>query len=88
MTPRVEGRETSVITNPPYSYGSAGNATTSHLIMELFRREAGIELLHVPYKGAAPAMTDLVAGRLQATVDSLEAEIVAGRITVPTEMTR
>ena len=57
--------------NPPYSYGSAGNATTSHLIMELFRREAGIELLHVPYKGAAPAMTDLIAGRLQATVDSL-----------------
>ena len=57
--------------NPPYSYGSAGNATSSHLIMELFRREAGIDLLHVPYNGAAPAMTDLIAGRLSATVDSL-----------------
>ena len=55
----------------PLTYGSAGNATTSHLIMELFAREAGITLTHVPYKGAAPAMTDLIAGRLSATVDSL-----------------
>jgi tripartite-type tricarboxylate transporter receptor subunit TctC len=55
----------------PLTYGSAGNATTSHLIMELFSREAGISLVHVPYKGAAPAMTDLIAGRLSATVDSL-----------------
>lgn len=55
----------------PLTYGSAGNATTSHLIMELFAREAGIQMTHVPYKGAAPAMTDLIAGRLSATVDSL-----------------
>lgn len=55
----------------PLTYGSAGNTTTSHLIMELFRREAGIEMLHVPYKGAAPAMTDLISGRLAAMADSL-----------------
>ena len=55
----------------PLTYGSAGNATTSHLIMELFRREAGIEMLHIPYKGAAPAMTDLIGGQLSAMVDAL-----------------
>ena len=55
----------------PLTYGSAGNTTTSHLIMELFRREAGIEMLHIPYKGAAPAMTDLISGRLAAMADSL-----------------
>jgi len=55
----------------PLTYGSAGNATTSHLIMELFRREAGIDMLHIPYKGAAPAMTDLIGGQLAAMVDSL-----------------
>lgn len=54
----------------PLIYGSAGNATTSHLIMELFRREAGIEMLHIPYRGAAPAMTDLISGRLSAMVDA------------------
>ncbi|MBC7803394.1 MAG: tripartite tricarboxylate transporter substrate binding protein [Candidatus Parcubacteria bacterium] len=55
----------------PMTYGSAGNTTTSHLIMELFRREAGIQMLHIPYKGAAPAMTDLISGRLSAMADSL-----------------
>ena len=55
----------------PLTYGSAGNATTSHLIMELFRREAGIEMLHIPYKGSAPAMTDLIGGQLSAMVDAL-----------------
>ena len=53
------------------NYGSAGNATTSHLTMELFRREAGVEMVHVPYKGAAPALTDLIAGQLQLVFDSL-----------------
>ena len=52
-------------------YGSAGNATTSHLAMELFRREAGIDVSHVPYKGAAPALNDLMGGRLAAVFDSL-----------------
>jgi tripartite-type tricarboxylate transporter receptor subunit TctC len=55
----------------PLTYGSAGNTTTSHLIMELFRREAGIQMLHIPYRGAAPAMTDLISGRLAAMADSL-----------------
>jgi tripartite-type tricarboxylate transporter receptor subunit TctC len=54
------------------TYGSAGNASTSHLAMELMRREAGIDLTHVPYKGAAPAMTDLIAGRIQLVFDSVQ----------------
>lgn len=54
------------------SYGSAGNASTSHLAMELLRRQAGIEMTHIPYKGAAPAMTDLMAGRIQLVFDSVQ----------------
>lgn len=55
----------------PLSYGSAGNATTAHLTMEVFRREAGIPMLHIPYKGAAPAMNDLIAGQISSVFDSL-----------------
>ena len=46
------------------TYGSGGNGTTSHLGMELFKRLAKIDVLHVPYKGAAPAMLDAAAGRV------------------------
>jgi tripartite-type tricarboxylate transporter receptor subunit TctC len=47
-------------------YGSAGLGTTPHLALALFARLAGIDLLHVPYRGIAPAVTDLVAGTIQA----------------------
>lgn len=46
------------------SYGSAGVGGTTHLPIALFAHEAGIKLLHVPYKGAAPAMQDTMAGRV------------------------
>jgi tripartite-type tricarboxylate transporter receptor subunit TctC len=46
---------------------SAGNGSASHLSGELFRMMAGVDLLHVPYRGAAPALTDLIAGRGQVT---------------------
>lgn len=45
--------------------GSAGNATTSHLTLELLQREAGIKLLHIPYKGEAPTMNAVMAGDIQ-----------------------
>jgi tripartite-type tricarboxylate transporter receptor subunit TctC len=46
------------------SYGSAGAGTPPHLAGELFRKAAGIEVAHVPYKGSAAALTDLLGGRL------------------------
>ncbi len=52
------------------NYGSAGTGTTSHLAMELFRSLAGIKVTHVPYKGSAPAATDLVGGQLQLLFDA------------------
>jgi tripartite-type tricarboxylate transporter receptor subunit TctC len=48
-----------------FSYGSAGIASTSHLASELFRSMAKIKLIHVPYKGGAPAAADLIGGQLQ-----------------------
>lgn len=47
------------------NYGSTGNGTLVHLAGEIFKSLAGIELVHVPYKGVAGAVTDLVAGRVQ-----------------------
>ena len=44
------------------SYGSTGNGTSQHLAAELFKKMAGVNLLHVPYRGGAPAIQDIVAG--------------------------
>lgn len=46
---------------------SSGSGAVNHLILEMFNRRAGIQLMHVPYKGAAPAIVDILAGRLDAT---------------------
>lgn len=46
------------------SFGSAGNGSPSHLIGALFESQKGIDLMHVPYKGAAPAITDLIGGQV------------------------
>ncbi len=48
------------------SYASVSVGSASHLTMEMLKLEAGIDLTHIPYKGAAPALTDLVAGNVQA----------------------
>ena len=48
------------------NYASAGPGTTPHLAVALFARLAGIDIVHVPYRGMAPAMTDLLAGNVQA----------------------
>ena len=47
------------------NYGSTGNGSAAHLIGELFKTTAGIDLVHVPYRGSAPAVTDLLAGQVQ-----------------------
>lgn len=54
-----------------YNYGSAGNGTFSHLLMEMLKTSQGVQLTHVPYKGVAPAMTDLIAGNLNFLVGSV-----------------
>lgn len=50
----------------PLSYGSYGTATTSHLYGELLKKKAGIEMTHVPYRGAAPLTNDLLGGQISA----------------------
>jgi tripartite-type tricarboxylate transporter receptor subunit TctC len=51
-------------------FGSAGNGTTTHLAIVLLEQAAKIKLAHVPYKGAAPAVQDLVAGQIDGLVDN------------------
>jgi tripartite-type tricarboxylate transporter receptor subunit TctC len=51
--------------------GSAGIATTSHMAGELFKAMAGVDLVHVPYRGAAPALYDLIGGQVQVVFDAV-----------------
>ena len=69
------------------SYGSPGNGSTPHLAVELFARAAGVDLLHVPYKGGAPAINDVLAGHIQAVaVNALEVQphVKSGKLRVLT----
>ncbi len=69
------------------SYGSPGNGSTPHLAVELFARAAGIDLLHVPYKGGSPAINDVLAGHVQAVaVNALEVQphVKSGKLRVLT----
>ena len=64
------------------TYGSPGNGTQGHLIAELFKQTAGINIAHVPYKGASGAVSDLIAGHIHAvstTLTTAGAQIRAGR---------
>ena len=54
-----------------YSFASAGNGTGGHLSGELFRMLAGVDLLHVPYKGVAPAIVDVISGQVSMTFASI-----------------
>jgi tripartite-type tricarboxylate transporter receptor subunit TctC len=66
-------------------YSSSGPGGAPHLAMELFKRQAGVDLVHIPYKGSGPAMTDLLGGRVMLTMDSvLQAlpHIKAGKLKV------
>ncbi|MBU6272579.1 MAG: tripartite tricarboxylate transporter substrate binding protein [Betaproteobacteria bacterium] len=57
--------------SPPLAYASAGNATGSHLSTELLKRRARLDLVHVPYKGEAPALADLVGGAVPVALTSV-----------------
>ena len=54
---------------------SAGNGTSSHVAGELFKMMAGVNMIHVPYRGAAPALTDLLGGQVQGCVAAISASI-------------
>ena len=63
------------------SYGSPGNGTQGQLVAELFKHHAGIDMQHVPYKGASGAVTDLIAGHIQVvstTLSTAASQIRAG----------
>ena len=53
------------------SAGSAGNGSSLHIALELFNRAAGVQVTHVPYRGAAPAVTDLVGGQFDLIIDNV-----------------
>jgi len=57
------------------SMGSAGIGTIQHVAGELFKMMAGVDIVHVPYRGQAPAMTDLIAGQIPVMFDSMPASI-------------
>ena len=65
------------------NYGTAGAGSPGHLTAEMFKTAAGINLQHVPYKGSAPAMTDLLGGQIQIMFDPLQsvfANVRAGNL--------
>jgi tripartite-type tricarboxylate transporter receptor subunit TctC len=57
------------------NYASLGNGTAAHLGMEMLKTAAGIDVTHVPYKGSAPAVADLIAGQVQMMVDGLPSSL-------------
>jgi tripartite-type tricarboxylate transporter receptor subunit TctC len=57
------------------SVASAGNGSSNHLAIELFMRQANLKLLHVPYKGSGPALTDLIGSQVESMMDQLTASI-------------
>src|SRR5260370_37020602 len=65
------------------NYASQGSGTTSHLTGELFKSMADVRLTHIPYKGSAPALTDLLAGQVEMMFDNLGASrqhVITGKL--------
>ncbi len=55
------------------SFGSAGNGSAQHLALEMFKLAAGVDALHVPYKGSGPMLTDLIGGQINYSFDTMTA---------------
>ena len=65
------------------NFSSSGNATPSHFMLERFKLAARVQITHVPYKGSAPALNDIMAGRIDGTIDSMPAllgQIRSGKV--------
>jgi tripartite-type tricarboxylate transporter receptor subunit TctC len=66
-----------------YTFGSAGNGTTSHLAGEIYKSRAGVSVVHIPYRGGAQAMTDLIGGQVDMMIEvmpSAAPQARAGRV--------
>jgi tripartite-type tricarboxylate transporter receptor subunit TctC len=67
------------------AFASPGNGSTPHMAIELFAKAAGIDLLHIPYKGGAPAITDVIGGQIPlVAVNALEVRphVISGKLKV------
>jgi tripartite-type tricarboxylate transporter receptor subunit TctC len=65
------------------TFASAGNGSPQHLATEMFKRQAQVDVIHVPYKGSGPAIADLLGGQVQAMIDTVPAaqgQIKAGKL--------
>jgi tripartite-type tricarboxylate transporter receptor subunit TctC len=65
------------------NYGSPGNGSTAHLSMELFKSMTGIQMVHIPYKGSAGVLADLIGGQIVVTMDNMPVyvpQVKAGKI--------
>lgn len=65
------------------SYGSTGTGTSTHLAAELFKQMTGVDMVHIPYRGSAPMMTDLISGQVQLAFDNMPtalAQVKAGKL--------
>ena len=58
-----------------YSYGSSGTGTAVHLATELFKQQAGVDIVHVPYRGTIAVLPDLMSGRVLMMIDGVPAEV-------------
>lgn len=73
------------------AFASSGNGSTEHVTAEMFQQRAGVSLLHVPYKGGSPAITDLIGGQVQsmfATIPNVIQNVKAGRLRALAILTR
>jgi tripartite-type tricarboxylate transporter receptor subunit TctC len=83
--PQVPARTTAELiallkANPrKYSYGSPGVGTMHHLTMEMFKKQAGVDMVHIPYKGAALVTPDLISGQLPIAIMSVASTITQAR---------
>ncbi len=57
------------------AFASAGNGTSQHLSGELFKKMTGVDMIHIPYKGSAPAVTDLIGGQVQLMFDNIPSSL-------------
>ena len=65
------------------NFGSAGNGSAPHLALELFKQEAGVDIVHVPFKGSAPAMAALLSGDVQGSFETynvFQSHLKAGKV--------